>query len=122
MKIAKISISNFRCFGPQPATIELDDLTTLVGANGAGKSAVLQAIVCLFGARSADRRLSRGDFHVPLDTAPDALEQIPLWIEARLEFPGLGTGEDDGVPECFKQMIVEEEGFSPFCRVRLDGL
>ena len=44
MRIETLTVSGFRCFGPEPATVALDPcLTTLVGANGAGKTALLQA-------------------------------------------------------------------------------
>ena len=54
MRIASVTISNFRCFGPEPSTVYLDRLTCLIGANGAGKSAVLQALVKLFGVLPGD--------------------------------------------------------------------
>lgn len=122
MKIAQLTISNFRCFGPDPVTLRLGDQTALIGANGAGKTAVLQALVRLFGDRPAERRLTRADFHVPPGVNADEVEELQLWIEARLEFPGIGDSHPAGVPECFRHMVVTAPGAAPFCRVRLDGL
>jgi putative ATP-dependent endonuclease of the OLD family len=43
MIIERVIITNFRCFGPEPLTIELaPGMTAFVGANGAGKTAVMQ--------------------------------------------------------------------------------
>ena len=39
MHIERINLQNFRSFGPEGQSIAVDpDLTTLVGANGAGKT------------------------------------------------------------------------------------
>lgn len=123
MHIAQLRFSNFRCFGPSPVEINLDKFTTLIGANGAGKSAVLHALLRLFGVRPADRNLTRADFHVPPGTAPDALAEVRLWIEAKLEFPTLMIDENDpAVPESFRHMVVSAPGAIPFCRVRLEGV
>ncbi|WP_312841739.1 AAA family ATPase [Sinorhizobium psoraleae] len=49
MYIEKLSLTNFRCFGPGATTIDLmPGLTTFIGVNGAGKTAVLQALQRLF--------------------------------------------------------------------------
>ncbi len=58
MKLRSVTLSNFRCFGADPTTVELSDLTALVGANGCGKSAVLQALARLFGLSAAERTLT----------------------------------------------------------------
>jgi putative ATP-dependent endonuclease of OLD family len=42
-RLHKLTISNFRCIGPDPVTIELDDIVVLVGPNNSGKSSVLRA-------------------------------------------------------------------------------
>jgi putative ATP-dependent endonuclease of OLD family len=115
MKIRSLSISNFRCFGSDPVTVELDDFTTLIGANGAGKTAILKALTRLFGARSSERRLLKSDFH--LATGNTTKTEISLWIEARVEFHNGPVG----VPECFKQMTITEPGGYAYCLVRLEG-
>jgi len=53
MKLSKLRIENFRSFKDE--TIYFDDYTCLVGANGAGKSAVLTAlnVFCRNNASSA---------------------------------------------------------------------
>lgn len=42
MRIARIRIKNFRCL--EDVTVEFDDVTTLIGPNGVGKSTVLHAL------------------------------------------------------------------------------
>lgn len=124
MKITSLTISNFRCFGPEPLTISLSEATCLVGTNGSGKSAVLVAISRLFGVSEAERTVVKSDFHIPDDAGDEEPDELSLSIEARIEFPELEDQEDLsslGVPEFFNQMIVEDVGSAPFCRVRLEA-
>ena len=64
MRLATLRIQNFRSFKDE--TINIDDYTCLVGANGAGKSTVLAALNVFFRERSAPTNvevLSEEDFH-----------------------------------------------------------
>jgi predicted ATP-dependent endonuclease of OLD family len=122
VKIRSLTLQNFRCFGADAVTIDLFDSTALVGANGAGKSAALEALVRLFGPSASYRRLVRSDFHLPADQAADEVEEATLLIEARLDFPELEEeGNGDAVPECFNQMTVAGEDGALYCRVRLEA-
>ena len=122
MHIDTVTLCNFRCFGPSPTTIKLDRLTCFIGANGSGKSAVLQALVKLFGVRPSDRRLTASDFHVPKGEKLDDKDTRNLFIEVKIVFPKLvEDNKDQGVPECFNQMIVENSGDLPYCRIRLEA-
>jgi putative ATP-dependent endonuclease of the OLD family len=122
MRIRALTVSNFQCFGPNPTTLNLDDLTAFIGANGAGKTAALEALVRLFGSIPAERRLTLADFHVPPAVEDDEEpEKLTLYLEARLEFSELAEGQVGAVPGCFNQMVVEAPGAVPFCRVRLDA-
>ncbi|MCI0539267.1 MAG: AAA family ATPase [Verrucomicrobiales bacterium] len=121
MRIALITLKNFRCFGADPVSIDFDNLTALIGTNGSGKSAVLLSLARLFGASQADHHLQKEDFHIPHDSNSTEIDSIELMIEARLEFPELIFGGDESaIPPCFNHMILEEEG-NLFCRVRLEG-
>jgi AAA15 family ATPase/GTPase len=44
MRITTLRLSNFQSFGPEPTAIDLDDLTYVLGVNGSGKTAVLEAL------------------------------------------------------------------------------
>jgi len=61
-RLHKLMVSNFRCIGPTPVEIELDDIVVLVGPNNAGKSSILRAyeVVMLHG--SNEGQLTLDDF------------------------------------------------------------
>ena len=65
MKLSKLRIENFRSFKDE--TIDFDDYTCLVGANGTGKSAVLTALNVFFRNNASTATnvltLSEEDFH-----------------------------------------------------------
>ncbi|CAK0082318.1 recombination protein F [Burkholderia pseudomallei] len=117
MKLVRLRLFNFRSFGSDFAEIELDDMTFLLGPNGTGKTAVLQALARMFSLDPSQRKVSRSDFHVPVDEAPeDAPDERELWIEADFEFPELNeddAGEEElpAVPGNFAHMqLLAEDG------------
>ncbi|KPQ43830.1 MAG: DNA replication and repair protein RecF [Candidatus Methanoperedens nitroreducens] len=75
MIIKELILKNFRCFGPDEETIEFDNLTTIIGANSSGKSAILGALLKLFGRNGEERDLKRSDFHVPMGKKPDEIDE-----------------------------------------------
>src|SRR5262245_28926346 len=112
MFIERLVLTGFRCFGPQGCRIDLSSrLTAFVGVNGAGKTAVMQALQRLFGVTEKERRLRRQDFHIPI-AEPTPPRQRTLSIEAIIAFPELDAdGTDDtAVPQFFHQMAAEESG------------
>lgn len=124
MRLCRLTLTGFRCFGPAGAAIDIGTLTALVGANGSGKSAALMGLVRMFGTTNPQRTLTREDFHVPL-SGSDGSEQLKLRIETWFELPELETDRDAlesaAVPECLRHIIVTESGPIPICRIRLDG-
>lgn len=123
MLLERLILTNFRCFGPDPQSITFhSDVTAFVGTNGSGKTAVMQALLRMFGISNEHRTIRRQDFHVPLkeDTPPS--ERV-LSLEAVFAFPELETDEETnaaGVPEFFHQMTNDEEGRLK-CRLRLEA-
>lgn len=111
MYIEQVTLTNFRCFGPQGTKLSLDSsLTALVGANGSGKTAVMQCLQRLFGIAGDQRRLRRRDFHVPWNEKAVPLQR-ELSLEAILVFPELDNGtETSAVPEFFQQMAADDNG------------
>ena len=122
MYIERLVLSGFRGFGPEPTTINLTPgLTAFLGANGAGKTAAMQAMQRLFGITADQRRLRRQDFHIPAneDAAPG---QRTFFLEAILAFPELHSGGDvAAVPEFFQQMAADEAGHLK-CRLRMEAV
>lgn len=120
MWISKIRLKNFRSFGPEPTTVDLQsDLTGIIGLNSAGKTALLDAFRKVFGTSSAERVLLRSDFHIPKAASSDDLEEISMFIEFFVHFE---SNVDGCAPELWESMIVDEPEGDPFCRIRLDGI
>lgn len=74
MRLTKLKLMNYRCFGPEEQIILLNDLTTFIGNNSAGKTAALSALNCMFSEYSSDRILQRSDFYLPKDISPDEIQ------------------------------------------------
>lgn len=122
MHLERLILAGFRCFGAEPVAIPLSaGLTTFIGANGAGKTAVMQALQRLFGISAEQRRLRRQDFHIP-STEAATPAQRELWLEAILAFPELDDPQADqvAVPEFFRHLAADEDGRLK-CRLRLQA-
>ena len=123
MFIERLSLTNFRCFGPDATSVDLTSgLTTFVGVNGAGETALMQGLQRLFGMTGDQRRLRRQDFHVPsTELAPPPLQRSFV-LEAIIAFPELDADGAGGarIPELFHQMAAEEAGKLK-CRLRLEA-
>lgn len=127
MKLVRLRLSNFRCFGPIPTQITLDDTNFVIGPNGSGKTAVLQALARMFSIDPAQRKIRASDFHIAASEAPeDAPAERRLWIEADFEFPELKV---DGVldllasvPPTFAHMQMETEHETVAVRFRLQAV
>ena len=109
MKLHSIKITNFQSFGKEPTEFTLEEITYLIGPNGSGKTAVLQALCRLFAFDSSLRRVKRTDFHIPQNefSPPD---QRTLCIEADFTFPETTDDEDNSTVAPF------------FSHMRLDGV
>ena len=120
MQLSRITLQGFRCFGSEPTIVDISPLTAFVGTNGAGKTAVLMALVRMFGITSAQRNLMKEDFHVAVGN--EAADERTLRIEARFDFPELMDEEEGSrsaaVPECLRHILVTGTAV-PFCRVQL---
>lgn len=119
MKLQTIRLSNFQSFGAAPIDIRLEEITYLIGPNGSGKTAALQALCRLFAFDPSLRRILRSDFHVPFnEEAPPAERQ--LWIEADFLFPELVEDKDNStVAPHFGHMRLDEVDGTPRVRFRL---
>lgn len=119
MKLETIRLLGFQSFGQEPTELSLEDITYLIGPNGSGKTAVLQALCRLFAFDPSLRRIQRSDFHVHFEE-----EEVPpereLWIEADFLFPELAGDEDNStVAPHFGHMRLDEPEGIPRLRFRL---
>ena len=87
MKLTKLTLMNFQCFGSEKTVIELDKCTTFIGENGAGKSAALTALCRMFGASQPLRELRTDDFHLLAGDTLDSVDERELFCEVRIDFP-----------------------------------
>lgn len=123
MKLSKLKLHNYRCFGNGEQTIPIDNITAFIGNNSSGKTAALLALNCLFSDNSADHILKRSDFHLPKDTKPEDLETQELYIEAVFTFDEVDNDQNDSpsIPTFFRSLVVDEPGGTPYMRIRLEA-
>ena len=125
MKIKSITLQGFRCFGSTPTTITLSkEITAFVGANGAGKTAVIEALLRVFGTTKKQRDVNLNDFYVNPEKPETLVEKKTLAIDIRLSIPEL-AGEIDSttssIPLFFNHFQVSAPGETPFVRIRLEA-
>jgi putative ATP-dependent endonuclease of the OLD family len=121
MRLQTIRLSNFQSFGLEPTELKLEDITYLIGPNGSGKTAALQALCRLFAFDPSLRRIRRSDFHVLFDeeSVPD---ERHLWIEADFIFSELTEDEDNSaVAPHFGHMRLDQSDGIPRVRFRLSA-
>lgn len=123
MRLSKLKLMNYRCFGSEEQVILIDKLTTFIGNNSTGKTAVLSALNCLFSENCSDRILQRSDFHLPKEMRPDEIEHQELYVEAVFEFEELKTegGGEYAIPIFFQHLVVDNPGGLPYLRIRLEA-
>lgn len=122
MKFTTLRLSNFQSFSATPTPISLADVTYVLGPNGSGKTAVLEAISRLFSPVAAQRKIQLSDFHVPAGRSMAEVqdEGAQLWIEVDIEFAETGRdGQHASVPPNFSHMAIKTADGVPQIRVRL---
>ena len=124
LRLESVTLSGFRCFGNDPITVPLStEITAVVGPNASGKTALLQALIKLFGTNRAQRTINRSDFHVAADADPDDREPKELAIDVLVALPELadGTATSETVAPAFRHMMITRNRRSPVCRLRLEA-
>ena len=121
MRLTKIVLNNYRSFGPSDTSITISDLTAFIGHNSSGKTTVLSALQKLFG----NTKITRSDFHLPVDMKAEELDSSSFSIESYFEFfeeDNDGIDEDDyGIAQYFENFIVDNPGGNPYIVIRLDA-
>ncbi len=132
MKLKRMKLKNFRCFGAEETVIDFENLTTIIGANSSGKTALMAALLKLFGENSAERELIRSDFHFAKGVDSEEVNSLSCSIEAVFEFeeleeetPGENSGNADkliyAVPIFFENFVILDEGKPPYLRVLMEA-
>jgi len=80
MKLSNLIISSYRCFGKTPINVDFDNLTGFIGHNSSGKTAIISALMKLFGEKATDRIIERSDFYIPVSVEPDSVVKNELFI------------------------------------------
>lgn len=124
MKLSKLVLSNFQCFGEQPEIVELEnDISILIGLNGTGKTATLQALSRMFGVSEGSRKVRVEDFHCMSN--PEVTQSESLYIEAWFSFPELSneTPEQEltAVAGTFNQLCFAAQNDTLMLRIRLEA-
>ncbi len=123
MRLESVTLSGFRCFGPDPITVPFSpEITAAVGPNAAGKTALLHGLSKLFGVSRAQRTVQRSDFHLGAEDDPDDREPKDLFIDVQIGLPQLadGTATPETIAPSFRHMQLERDGKAPICRLRLE--
>lgn len=123
MKLSKLKLYNYRCFGDEEQVIDIDNITAFIGNNSTGKTAALLALNCIFSNNSNDRILKRSDFHLPKEKNPDEFESQSLYVEVVFTFNELDNGKsgENSVPPFFQSLVVNEPQGKPYLRIRLEA-
>ncbi|WP_347928322.1 AAA family ATPase [Pseudomonas helvetica] len=122
--IESVVVSGFRCFGPAPINVTISPkITTIVGPNAAGKTALLHALAKLFGVTRSQRTVRRSDFHLGPEDDPNDLKSKHLYIEVLIALPELvnGTATPETIAPSFRYMLIDRPNKAPVCRLRLDA-
>lgn len=122
MRLSKMKLKNFRCFGPEGTIIEFENLTTIIGANSAGKTAILNALIKMFG-NTGDKEITRSDFYVSSQTDPATIQENSFEIEVFFDFPELIDGDENeyAVPIYFESFTVSSPGNPPYIHMLLEA-
>jgi putative ATP-dependent endonuclease of OLD family len=117
----QLRISNFQSFGRTPTIVSLEAMTFLLGPNGSGKTAALQALARVFAFDRSLRQVRREDFHCDATTQNQADDTAILWIELQFEFAELknSKGKHPTIPSHFVHMRLVSADGVPRIRFRL---
>jgi len=124
LRLESVTLSGFRCFGPDPLKVPISpEVTAVVGPNAAGKTALLKALSKVFGVSRTERTIHRSDFHLAADADPDDRLAKDLVIDVLIALPELanGTATSETVAPSFRHMLIPREDKPPVCRMRLEA-
>jgi putative ATP-dependent endonuclease of OLD family len=83
----------------------------------------MAALARMFGETQGERTVKFSDFHLAPGEELESKQERHLTLEAKIVFPELEAGGSIGrtVPEAFNQMVVDDPGGTPYCRMVLNA-
>ena len=119
MLLKKLIVSGYKSISVEnPQTINFEpDVTALIGHNGTGKSASLEALNKLFSIDHSLRGISASDFHLEDDAEKGDARN--LFIEAWFHFPEVN--DNPSIPSIIKVLAVSSIDGELIFRVRLEA-
>ncbi|MBS7829407.1 AAA family ATPase [Wohlfahrtiimonas chitiniclastica] len=121
MKLQTLKLSGFQSFGMHETKLNLEDITYLIGPNGSGKTAVLQALCRMFATLPDLRNIKATDFHVPINETAIP-EERKLSIEAVFSLPEIINAQSsNAIPTSYSQMYTFDINQAPIIIYRLEA-
>lgn len=119
MLLKKLIVSGYKSISVgNPQTVEFEpDVTALIGHNGTGKSATLEALNKLFSIDHSLRGISASDFHLEDDAEKGSARN--LFIEAWFHFPEVN--DNPSIPSIINGLAVSSINGELIFRVRLEA-
>ncbi len=119
MLLKKLIVSGYKSISVEnPQTINFEpDVTALIGHNGTGKSATLEALNKLFSIDHSLRGISASDFHLEDDAEKGDARN--LFIEAWFHFPEVN--DNPSIPPIINGLAVSSIDGELIFRVRLEA-
>lgn len=119
MLLKKLIVSGYKSISVEnPQTINFEpDVTALIGHNGTGKSATLEALNKLFSIDHSLRGISASDFHLEDDAEKGDARN--LFIEAWFHFPEVN--DNPSIPSIINGLAVSSIDGELIFRVRLEA-
>lgn len=122
MKLLKITVSNFKCFGEVPLSVDFDDLTGFIGMNSTGKTALITALVRFFGEKASERNIQRNDFYLSPKEDISTLTNRSLFVELIFTFKKDEPSEYYDDTTLFSPYLyVDEPNGIPYLKLRLEA-
>jgi putative ATP-dependent endonuclease of OLD family len=119
MLLKKLIVSGYKSISVgNPQTVEFEpDVTALIGHNGTGKSATLEALNKLFSIDHSLRGISASDFHLEDNAEKGSARN--LFIEAWFHFPEVN--DNPSIPSIINGLAVSSINGELIFRVRLEA-
>lgn len=118
MKIDSLRICGYKCFNAEQV-LKFEDLTCLIGSNGLGKTAALEALCRLFGETRELRSVKNSDFFVEQGKALTDYLNRKFYIEAKITFPEILESKNlDEIPMILRYLTINDKK-EIYTRIRL---